>query len=376
MTKIRKSKERVQKKVELKSKLASFVSFAKQKEILIGIGALVLVAIIALAVVLLTIGGPIEIVEEIFEEQIPRHPLTGQILEEELDELPQVFGVMVENSADAWPLSGLDEAFLVIEAPVEGSIPRFIAFYGSDSEVDKVGPVRSARPYYVDWNDGLQAIYTHVGGSPEALELIANTYETLDLNQFWYADYFYRLNGTRFAPHNVYTDIEMLTEALGDVFDDIDEPDYDVWEFANDAPAEGTEPVEGVENPSSISIDWTDYTTYDVAWEYQVETNDYLRYQGSYVMELEDGATIEANNIAVIATDIRIIDSEGRRSIVTVGEGDALIVQNGEVYLARWRKDDHDDRLQFYTPDGYEISFNAGSTWIEIVSSLSQIEIE
>ncbi|MBT3230633.1 DUF3048 domain-containing protein [Candidatus Uhrbacteria bacterium] len=367
MKKIRKQDKRVQKKAEQRKGLASFVSFAKQKEILVGVGALILVGAIALLVFGLTVDGPVDIVEEIFEEQIPRHPLTGAVLDEELEELPQVFGVMVENAADAWPLSGIDEAFLVIEAPVEASIPRFIAFFGSDSEVEKIGPVRSARPYYIDWNDGLQAIYTHVGGSPEALELIKSTYDTLDLNQFWYADYFYRENGTRYAPHNVFTDIEMLVEAWADVFGDVDEPDYDVWEFADDAPV-------GV--GKSVSIDWTDGTTYDVSWEYQPETNDYLRYQGLSVMTLEDGDTVEANNIAVIATDIRVIDNEGRRSIVTEGGGDALIIQNGEMYLARWKKSDHDDRLKFYTADGYEISFNAGSTWIEIVSSLSQVETE
>ena len=366
MKTIRNSKERVQKKAEQPKKLASFVSITKQKEIFIGIGALILVGVIALLVFGLTIDGPSDIIEEVFEEQVPRHPLTGEIIDEELDVLPQVFGVMVENSADAWPLSGLDEAFLVIEAPVEASIPRFIAFFSSDAEVEKVGPVRSARPYYLDWNDGLQAIYTHVGGSPEALELIKSTYETFDLNQFWYDEYFYRENGTRFAPHNVFTSITSLIDAWETVFDG-NEPEYDLWKFTDDAAVEGGK---------SVSIDWTDGTTYDVAWEYQAQTNDYLRYQGLYEMQLEDGDSIIANNIAVIATDIRVIDNEGRRSIVTEGEGDALIIQNGEVYLARWKKNDHDDRLKFYTSDGYEIAFNAGSTWIEVVSSLSQVEVE
>lgn len=367
MKKIRTIIKRIQKKVELRRKLASFVSFIMQKEILIGVGALLLVAIIALTVVGLTVKQPQEIVSDFFEQEVARHPLTGQIIDEELSELPQVFGVMVENSADAWPLSGLDQAFLVIEAPVEGSIPRFIAFFSEDQEVEKIGPVRSARPYYIDWNDGLQAMYTHVGGSPEALELIKNTYDTFDLNQFWYADFFYRQNSTRYAPHNVYTTVELLKEAFNEVFDDAKAPSYGTWQFADDQP---------VETPLSISIDWSDGTTYDVGWKYQAETNNYTRYQGLSKMSMEDGSTIEANNIAIISTDIRIIDNEGRRSIVTVGSGDALIVQNGEVYLARWEKQDHNDRLKFYTADGYEISFNAGKTWIEVVSSLSQVEIE
>lgn len=365
---IRKKGERIQKQAEQRKKLASFVSFIRQKEVLIGLGALLLVAVIAVLVFGLSIHPSEEIDEPVFGEEIIRHPLTGEVIESELEVLPQVFGVMIENSADAWPLSGLDEAFLVIEAPVEASIPRFIAFFRSDAEMDKIGPVRSARPYYLSWNDGLQAIYAHVGGSPEALELIKNTYNTLDLNQFWFDTYFYRQNVTRYAPHNVYTNIEMLVEAWDEVFDEIEDPTYGLWSFAHDAPVDS--------DGKSIAIDWTDGITYDVVWEYKPETNSYLRYQGSAVMEMEDDAIIDVNNIAVMATDIRVIDNEGRRSIVTEGEGDALIVQNGEVYLARWRKEDHDSRLMFYTADGYPISFNAGSTWVEVVSSLSQVTIE
>ncbi len=367
MNNIRKLFKRVQEKVELRRKLASFVSAITQKEILIGIGALLLVVIVIVSVVIMSIDSDNPNVDEIAKENIIRHPLTGEQIDIALDDLPQVYGVMIENSADAWPLSGLDEAFLVIEAPVEASIPRFIAFFGEDQAVDKIGPVRSARPYYIDWNDGLQAIYAHVGGSPVALELISEVYDTLDLNQFWNGDYFYRENDTRYAPHNVYTSVEFLNEALGDVFDDVNDPSYELFQFANDAP---------VTNPKSISIDWTDGSTYDIGWMYEQETNDYLRLQGSKAMKMEDGSNIKANNVAIIATDIRVIDNEGRRSIVTQGEGDALIVQNGEVYLARWRKDSHDGRLMFYTADGFEISFNAGSTWIEVISSLSQVEIE
>lgn len=336
------------------------------KELIISISALFVVAIIAVAVVLSFVNGNNSegqsLIEDIFVKE-SRHPLTGELLLEDYKQLPQVFGVMIENSADAWPLSGLDQAFLVIEAPVEAGIPRFIAFFSEESKAEKIGPVRSARTYYLDWNDELDAVYAHVGGSPEALNLIAKEYKTIDLNQFWQSEYFYRQNGTRYAPHNVYTTSDLLISALEEL--NLDQPNYDVWQFTDGVP---------VENPVSIEIDFADGVYYDITWEYDVLTNSYLRYQGLGVMEMLDGAVIYADNIAVISTDIRVIDGEGRLSLTTVGEGDALIIQNGEMYLARWQKDDREDRLQFYTSDGYEISFNAGTTWIEIVSSLSQID--
>ncbi|MFH1711919.1 MAG: DUF3048 domain-containing protein [Patescibacteria group bacterium] len=309
-------------------------------------------------------AGVVEELAEFIAEQELRHPLTGERLDQPYETLPQVFGVMVENSADAWPLVGLDGAFLVIEAPVEGSIPRFIVFSSEESDIEKLGPVRSARPYYLDWNDELQGVYAHVGGSPEALDLIKYDYDTIDLNQFWQSEYFYRQNGNRYAPHNVYTSSELLISALDEL--ELDPPTYSSWRFKDDSPIE--------DNARSLKVDFTSGATYDVDWDYNKETNTYTRHQGRSVMKMEDRATIEANNIIVLATDIRVIDNVGRKQIKTVGEGDALIAQDGEVFLCRWKKDERTDRLRFYTHDGFEISMNAGKTWIEVVDSLDQAD--
>ncbi|MDP2631283.1 MAG: DUF3048 domain-containing protein [Candidatus Uhrbacteria bacterium] len=339
------------------------------KEVWIGVGALVLVG----GLIALTIYGTAsQVTPEITVddsgievEVVLRHPLTGEILSEELESLPQVFGVMVENSADAWPLSGIDEAFLVIEAPVEGTIPRFVTFFMEGTEVEKVGPVRSARPYYLDWNDELQGVYAHVGGSPEALDYIKYDYDTIDLNQFWQSEYFYRQNGYRYAPHNVYTTGELLNESLNEL--DLDDPNYESWTFKDDSPV-------NIEDARSLSIDWSDGATYDVEWHYNFETNDYTRYQSRYVMEMENDNTVEANNVIVMSADIRVIDNVGRRNIATVGQGDALIAQDGEMYLARWVKEERTGRLRFFTTDGFEISLNAGTTWIEVVDDLGVVE--
>lgn len=287
-----------------------------------------------------------------------RHPLTGEKIHEPYESLPQVFAIMVENSADAWPIRGIEEAFFVIEAPAEGDIPRFITFFSDESEVEKVGPVRSARPYYVEWATAFHAVYAHVGGSPEALDLIASMEDFVDLNQFYQSEYFWRqtTNG-RYAPHNVFTSAELFVSSLDEL--KLDEPEYDYFSFKDDAPIEG----EG----KSISVDWTSGSTYDVDWEYRPETNDYFRTQG--------GSEYVANNVVVMATDIRVIDEKGRKKLVTIGEGDALFAQDGEVFLGQWKKESADEPLLFFTYSGDEISFNAGKTWVEVVKGLDQVDV-
>jgi tetratricopeptide (TPR) repeat protein len=79
---------------------------------------------------------------------------------------PRPIAVMVENSRHARPQSGLLQADVVFEAPVEGGITRFLAvFQDPQREVQELGPVRSARHYFVHQVPAMDAIYAHCGGS-------------------------------------------------------------------------------------------------------------------------------------------------------------------------------------------------------------------
>lgn len=294
---------------------------------------------------------------------LPRHPLTGALLGAPLAALPHVFGVMIENSADAWPLSGIDEAFLVIEAPVEGDIPRFIAFFSEEDAVQKIGPVRSARSYYLDWNAEFNGIYAHVGGSPEALGLIANR-GVFDLDQFFQSEYYYRDELTRYAPHNVYTTTDDLKQSIIEIDKKYhaEAPVYDSWIFAD-----------GVSETSAltdITLSWR--KGYDVQWTYNPATNAYDRSQG--------GKAYTANNVVIIETDVGTIpgDDKGRRTIRTLGEGRMKIFQNGHGndLGGTWKKSSVRDRMRFYDNEGNEMVMNAGKTWIEVTDDLGNVVIE
>ncbi len=365
------SRKRGSLRSNLSRKVGPFLGRIKKiDELWIAIVALAVVAGIAGGVFFSTLPEPItEVIEEIVTEEY-RHPLTGGLVDEEYETLPQVFGVMIENSADAWPLTGLGEAFLVIEAPVEAGIPRFIAFYSEEDDVEKIGPVRSARPYYVDWNDSLQAIYTHVGGSPEALEQIAEG-DTLDLNQFWYDEYFWRANGNRYAPHNVFTSTELLIEAMDEEFD-LDEPSYEWWAFEEIEPADSL--------VDTIVIDFADGYLYDVTWRYGEMAGDYVMPSSpgrSAWLQDQDGVYIEphTDNLVVMAMDIRTIDNIGRKAIETFSSGDALIFRRGLVEFVQWSLDDG-GHLVFTSTSGEETPMQPGVTWIEVVDDLSQVSYE
>jgi hypothetical protein len=343
------------------------------RQLLVGLLIVLILALLATALLPRFIFSEIDLVEdEIVDsnESLYRNPLTGVVVSEPVEELPQVFGVMIDNHFDAWPPAGIDKAFLVVEAPVEGGISRMLTFFEQDQDIEKIGPVRSARPYYLDWNNELDAAYVHVGGSNAALDLIASG-GTFDMNQYWWGQYFWRANGNRFAPHNVFTSSDLLSDFVDVRAGQGVEPDrlYGVWKFKDiDLSTEGTY--------SSLSIDYS-APVYVVGWEYVEETGLYERSQYNQPHATESGQQITASNVAVIITDVSVIDNVGRRKVRTIGEGEGFVLQDGNVITVRWNKPSATERLRFYHEDSdEEVVMNAGVTWIEVVPSEDDITIE
>ncbi len=299
--------------------------------------------------------------EEPPAKEIIRRKIDGaEVFSEEETNLYPV-AVMVENSADAWPLSGLDKANLVIEAITEASIPRFVAIFANDKDIDKIGPVRSARPYYLDWINPYQPLYMHVGGAPEALQKIrSGSYDLIDFDQFFHSAYYWRDYKWRVAPHNVYTSSELIKEALTDK--ELNEPaDYEMWQYKEDLELE-----KRPEQINDIIISYTnDY--YKVNWFYNQEENNYIRYQRGQIQRMTDGEWIKAKNIIVQVNDMKVIDSVGRKKITTLGEGQAWIFRDGETIQGKWVKESKNKITRYFDNQGNEIQFNGGTTWIEVI---------
>lgn len=270
------------------------------------------------------------------------------------------YAVMVENSKDAWPLSGLEQARLVIEAPVEASIPRFMAFFDNKQEVKKIGPVRSARPYYLDWASGFNAMYAHVGGSPEALDMITQ-YHIPDLNQFFWGDFFWR-DDARQAPHNVYTTTQMLEDGEK-------KRSYDLKiseSFFAYAKEEASPEKRG--NVTEVKVPFLSAASdYDAVWKFEPEQNAYRRFQAEQETKTLDGDSIFAKNVLVLKMPITVIDSAGRRKILTAGGGKGTLYRDGLSLPITWKKDQRKTALAIFDDKGEKALFNAGSTWIEVV---------
>jgi hypothetical protein len=295
--------------------------------------------------------------KEKLNNNLNRRAIDGLFIEEGQKQ-PPIAAVVIENMIEAQPLSGIDKASLVFEAITEANITRFLAFYSLDNLKDdfKIGPIRSARPYFLDWASEFQALFGHVGGSPEANQLLKKTELIYDLDQWFESQYFERVN-FKPRPHNVYTSFSLLKTAAERFLKK--EQNFESWRFKDDEIKEKRGWVE------RIYIGYS--KPYDCYWIYDRENNVYVRHQWGGEERTAEGELIKAKNIVVIWLPMKVVDEVGRKWFGTIGQGKAVVFRDGEVVEGIWRKSTPQERIKFFETTGKEIEFNAGLTWIEVL---------
>ncbi len=310
----------------------------------------------------------ISIPEYIIEEKCDfRRILDGVCVKKFSEVNPKIVAVMIENHVNARPQSGLSEASIVYEVPVEANYTRFMAIYPADAKIDKIGPVRSARPYYLDWLEEYGgAMYMHCGGSPEALEKI-EAEEIFDVNEFYQGKYFWR-DPARSAPHNIYTSSELWTEAFSN--HQITDGKLIGWTFA-------TTTIEQKSGKNFTEIKEITVSflppVYEAVWSYNDSIGKYERYQMNRPHLDADGSAVFADVVIAQKVKAEIIDEIGRQKITMIGEGEALVFQNGGLIEGKWVKSSITDRTRFFDLLGREIKLNPGKIWIEIITPSSKI---
>ncbi len=325
-----------------------------------------------------------------FDDSLPKTqacPLNGALYSTQQEAWWQKhapLGVMVENSTDARPQSGLSSADIVYEAVAEGGITRFLSiFYCQDAKM--VAPVRSARVYYVNWVSeyGPSPLYAHVGGAntpgpADALGLISSLgwdgYN--DLNQFaigfptYWRDYD-RLGHEVATEHTMVSTTTKLwdfakTRGLTNVNKDGDSWDtkFVKYSFKDDAPVSS--------RPASqqVHVDFSFDSSYSVDWSYDKASNTYLRKNGgSAQIDLNNKKQLAPKNIVVLFMPLSQVndgytDNE-HMEYGNKGSGKALIFMDGKEVKGTWSKASRTARTLIYDNAGSPIAFDRGQIWFE-----------
>lgn len=286
--------------------------------------------------------------------------MTGVQVAPELNNLP-VTGVMIENSPDARPQSGLLQADTVFEAIAEGGITRFLALY-QESKPDYIGPVRSARPYYLDFLVSYDAAIAHAGGSGEALAQIRDQH-LKDLDYAFNASTYQRVNN-RYAPHNLYTSRQKL----------LDLQTKKGYTSSNYTGLKRKDKDSPSPTPNAKSIDFTlSSFLYNPHFDYDASTNSYKRSEGGKP-HVDDRTGKQINPKVVVA----LVMPHHYAGIYSVyqdsGSGKAFIFQDGIVTEANWQKADRKSELSLRDNAGAAVPLNPGQTWFTLISSTSNIK--
>ncbi|HEX8182116.1 MAG TPA: DUF3048 domain-containing protein [Candidatus Saccharimonadales bacterium] len=308
-------------------------------------------------------------------------PLTGMPVIPSQQTLP-VIGVMVENSPNARPQSGLKDAGVVYEAIAEAGITRFLALF-QESHPGNVGPIRSARPYYLDWALAFDASYAHVGGSPDALQRIKDL-GVRDLDQFFNPAAYRRIT-TRFAPHNVYTSIDDLTnlsKAKG----------YETSTFTGFArkaeqpykPAASTTTPPTPSAPSKPAAEARTAANtidlgisgpyYNAQYAYDAATNSYKRNMaGTPHMDADSNTQLAPKVVIALAMQYGLMADGYHSAYTTQGSGKMYVFQDGTVTTGTWTKGDPKSQFEFKDDAGKVIALNPGQTWLSVVSDAAKV---
>ena len=225
--------------------MQDIISFLKEKKLF-----LVVMIIVVIAIVLASFFIRKNLNEK---KEITNLPQNENKIEEEKKLVPSLTnGVLVEKGKEdkfpvaiifdnfdlARPQAGLAEADIVYEAEAEGGVTRYLGIFSHYDNLKKIGPVRSARPYFVDWAEEYNSLFVHCGGSPEALVKITDE-SIFDLNEFYNGSYFWRASSN--APHNIFTSGELLRKYLEK--ENKKEGNFSAWKFKDEAKEE-ERPVE------------------------------------------------------------------------------------------------------------------------------------
>jgi len=291
-------------------------------------------------------------------------PLTGITSATEPE--GRAVAVMINNHPKARPQSGLNKADIVYEILAEGDVTRFLAVFQSEKP-ENIGPVRSARDYYIDLAKGLNAFYIAHGYSPEAKEMLENNYVD-NLNGMVYDGTLFKRSSSRKAPHNSYITYENILKGA-------DEKNISM---ADTPPSfaflsEGELSSITGDEAKSVMVTYSKGGISDSIYEFDAKLQKYKRFSsaGEQTVDLETKDPILLDNIFIIEAIHEVFDSAGRRDIDLKSGGKGYLLRMGKVTEVTW-----ENRNGRIVPmyNGSEVPLVPGKTWVNVVPASPGLE--
>ncbi len=336
--------------------------------------------IIILVILVLVAGGVLayKIIQDKNNKEVASEEENVLVAELEEEKKVQIFSgdyrpiaVMIDNHSDAWPQAGLQKAYMIYEIIVEGGETRLMALF-KGADVEKIGPVRSARHYFLDYAMENDAIYTHFGESPQAssdikrysIDEIDGISE--DGTTFWRVK-------DKAAPHNAVTSMEKLIQSAKNKKYKMTSNKESVLNYVTDEVN-----LEDGQDAFSITIPHSQLQT--VEYVYDEENKVYERYaRNDLQTDWDTEEPITTKNIIITFCDnYTLNDSEnkGRQGLKNIGTFDGYYITNGKAIKIKCIKEARDEVTTYQDLQGNEIDVNDGNTFVNICPIAARVIIE
>ncbi len=317
------------------------------------------------------IGEKINLEKDIEEKQVDtnknksRSPLSGIFVEENLLDR-RVMGVMFDNHPRARWQAGLKDAEIVYEYEVEAPYTRYLGLFLSN-DPETIGPIRSARPYFITTVLEHDALYVRVGGSGQAEEEIIK-YNVDDIDARSSRSSIFWRKSHKKAPNNLYSDMTTLR-------DEAEEKDFNrkknkkVFSFNRDD--------RDLDGFLANEIDITYNTTNNTYYSYNKEEKIYYRKKdGQEHIDEIDARPITSKNIIVREVEKNILKDGKKIELDLVGRGKGKYFTNGMGVDINWSKKSREERSIYTLENGQELRLNPGTTFVQVVSPKASITIK
>lgn len=312
------------------------------------------------------VTGPLEEEEiEQEEEQVTLYPapFTGVMSEEETVRRPVL--VTINNHPLARPQSGISDADIIYELAAEGNVTRLLALFQSELP-EEIGPVRSARDYFVHISKGLDAFYVAHGYSPDAQQLLKNGFVD-NVNGMQYDGTLFWRSKDRRAPHNSYISGENILKAAEKTDSTMELDVLPAFSFH-----ESIEDAKIGDQASTITVSYSKDPKFTSNYSYDILNGTYERTVNDVVtVDKTNEAQVELANILVFETNHRTIDNEGRQAVDIESGGKGMLFQAGIVKAIDW---ENKDGILTPMENGVPTKLVPGKTWIHIVSTKPGME--
>lgn len=311
-----------------------------------------------------------EIVEQIDEPEY--RTLDGLNVSEELKKGVAV-ALPIDNSVSGRANQmGTENASIMYEFLVEGEITRFTSVFEGINELYSIGPIRSLRIPIVQWLHPMYGTLIHAGGSPQSLaEVVAQGVINIDQTD-GDEGYFWR-DGSKEAPHNLYTNAELIAYGLRDKGALFTDDQVEEWNFRRDDQVGIAISGEGVRE---VDVHFST-EEYRASFVYNPVMQTYERLTAGEVhFDQNTGNQLAPKNVVLQYVEEPEVNEDGVRQYNLFGEGRMQFFSQGVMQEGRWIKEEAGARTQFVDEEGNSLYFLPGQTWISIVNPDMEVSIK